>query len=182
MQHCEYGFTVNVPLEVALSDVFLMATHYDGQAARSRSRLSAARRGRRNGRTALGRRSLLLEGWQVLRGLELMTADRPGFWNRPAIHDGQCLERRTVWLVTQNLPGAINLREVFINLGITGRLRFRRLIQQAAQPGRAFNWPAATNRQPKLTSWATNCRAAAHPPVDSLPGYCSARPLWLRAE
>jgi len=30
MQHCEYGFTVNVPLEVALSDVFLMATHYDG--------------------------------------------------------------------------------------------------------------------------------------------------------
>jgi hypothetical protein len=31
MQHCEYGFTVNVPLEVALSDVFLMATHFDGQ-------------------------------------------------------------------------------------------------------------------------------------------------------
>ena len=31
MQHCEYGFTVNVPLSVALSDVFLLATHYNGQ-------------------------------------------------------------------------------------------------------------------------------------------------------
>ena len=31
LQHCEYGFTVNVPLEVALAPNFLLATHFDGQ-------------------------------------------------------------------------------------------------------------------------------------------------------
>src|SRR5215210_7208288 len=31
LQHCEYGFTVNIPLDVALQPNFLLATHYDGQ-------------------------------------------------------------------------------------------------------------------------------------------------------
>ena len=31
MQHAEYGFTVNVPLEVALAENFLMATHFNGE-------------------------------------------------------------------------------------------------------------------------------------------------------
>ena len=31
MQHAEYGFTANLPLEVVLADNFLLATHYDGQ-------------------------------------------------------------------------------------------------------------------------------------------------------
>ena len=74
-------------------------------AARSRSRLSAARRGRRDSRTALGRRSLFLEGRQVAartgvhgsRSARLLGTGR-------LFHDGQCLERRTVWLVTPNLP------------------------------------------------------------------------------
>ena len=31
MQHAEYGFTVNLPLEVVLQDNFLLATHLDGE-------------------------------------------------------------------------------------------------------------------------------------------------------
>ena len=31
LQHCEYGFTVNIPLQVALADNFLLATHFNGQ-------------------------------------------------------------------------------------------------------------------------------------------------------
>jgi DMSO/TMAO reductase YedYZ molybdopterin-dependent catalytic subunit len=31
MQHAEYGFTVNLPLEVVLQDNFLMATHLNGE-------------------------------------------------------------------------------------------------------------------------------------------------------
>ncbi|MBA4380603.1 MAG: sulfite oxidase-like oxidoreductase, partial [Anaerolinea sp.] len=31
MQHAEYGFTVNLPLEVVLQDSFLLATHFNGE-------------------------------------------------------------------------------------------------------------------------------------------------------
>ncbi len=31
VQHAEYGFTVNLPLEAVLADNFLLATHFDGQ-------------------------------------------------------------------------------------------------------------------------------------------------------
>jgi DMSO/TMAO reductase YedYZ molybdopterin-dependent catalytic subunit len=31
MQHAEYGFTVNLPLEVVLADNFLLATHFNGE-------------------------------------------------------------------------------------------------------------------------------------------------------
>jgi DMSO/TMAO reductase YedYZ molybdopterin-dependent catalytic subunit len=31
MQHAEYGFTVNLPLEVVLQENFLLATHFNGE-------------------------------------------------------------------------------------------------------------------------------------------------------
>ncbi len=31
LQHAEYGFTVNLPLEVVLAENFLLATHFNGQ-------------------------------------------------------------------------------------------------------------------------------------------------------
>ena len=31
LQHAEYGYTTNIPLEVALAENFLLATHYDGE-------------------------------------------------------------------------------------------------------------------------------------------------------
>jgi len=82
MQHCEYGFTVNVPLSVALSDVFLLATHYNGQpldpdhgyplrgvAGALPSQRSESDR-------------YLWKGGKWLRALEFMAEDRPGFWEQ----------------------------------------------------------------------------------------------------
>ena len=31
VQHAEYGFTANLPVEVLLADNFLLATHYNGE-------------------------------------------------------------------------------------------------------------------------------------------------------
>ena len=31
IQHAEYGYTSNLPLEIVLQETFLLATHYDGQ-------------------------------------------------------------------------------------------------------------------------------------------------------
>jgi DMSO/TMAO reductase YedYZ molybdopterin-dependent catalytic subunit len=31
MQHAEYGFTVNLPLQIILADNFMMATHFNGE-------------------------------------------------------------------------------------------------------------------------------------------------------
>ena len=31
VQHCEYGYTTNTPIEVVLQDNFLLATHFDGK-------------------------------------------------------------------------------------------------------------------------------------------------------
>ncbi|HXV97529.1 MAG TPA: molybdopterin-dependent oxidoreductase, partial [Anaerolineae bacterium] len=31
VQHCEYGYTTNTPVEVVMLDNFLLATHYDGK-------------------------------------------------------------------------------------------------------------------------------------------------------
>jgi DMSO/TMAO reductase YedYZ molybdopterin-dependent catalytic subunit len=82
MQHCEYGFTVNVPLEVALSDVFLMATHYDGQPLDPDHGYPL-----RGVAGAIATRNseddrYFWKGGKWLRGLEFMTADRPGFWEQ----------------------------------------------------------------------------------------------------
>jgi len=31
LQHCDYGYSTNMPISVAMSDNFLLATHFDGQ-------------------------------------------------------------------------------------------------------------------------------------------------------
>jgi DMSO/TMAO reductase YedYZ molybdopterin-dependent catalytic subunit len=82
MQHCEYGFTVNVPLSVALSDVFLLATHYNGQPLdpdhgyplRGVAGALTGQRGESD--------RYLWKGGKWLRALEFMAEDRPGFWEQ----------------------------------------------------------------------------------------------------
>jgi DMSO/TMAO reductase YedYZ molybdopterin-dependent catalytic subunit len=87
MQHCEYGFTVNLPLEVALSENFLMATHFNGEPLTPdhgyplRGVIGAIP----------GRRDLkdvyLWKGGKWLRGLEFMSKDRLGFWEQAGYHN-----------------------------------------------------------------------------------------------
>jgi DMSO/TMAO reductase YedYZ molybdopterin-dependent catalytic subunit len=83
MQHCEYGFTVNVPIEVALSDVFLLATHFDGRPLdpdhgyplRGVAGALPSEPHSENDR-------YFWKGGKWLRGLEFMANDKPGFWEQ----------------------------------------------------------------------------------------------------
>lgn len=86
MQHAEYGFTANLPLEVLFGDNFLMATHYNGQP------LSPDHGYPLRGviGNIVGREDLIVpyfwKGAKWLRGLEFTTTDRPGFWEQAGYH------------------------------------------------------------------------------------------------
>jgi DMSO/TMAO reductase YedYZ molybdopterin-dependent catalytic subunit len=92
LQHAEYGFTVNLPLDVVLGENFLLATHFDGQPLTpdhgyplrgvvghipSRDDLVAP---------------YFWKGAKWLRGLEFLAKDRPGFWEQAGYHN-----RGDVW-------------------------------------------------------------------------------------
>jgi DMSO/TMAO reductase YedYZ molybdopterin-dependent catalytic subunit len=87
MQHSEFGFTANLPLDVVLADNFLLATHYDGQPITPehgyplRGVIGAI----------VGREDLKVpyfwKGAKWLRGLEFMESDRPGFWEQAGYHN-----------------------------------------------------------------------------------------------
>jgi len=87
LQHAEYGFTVNLPLEVALQDNFLLATHFDGQPITPdhgyplRGMIGAI-----PGRADLTT-PYLWKGAKWLRGLEFMVNDKPGFWEQAGYHN-----------------------------------------------------------------------------------------------
>jgi DMSO/TMAO reductase YedYZ molybdopterin-dependent catalytic subunit len=86
MQHAEYGFTVNLPLEVVLGDNFLMATHYDGQPLSPDHGYPL--RGVVGNITS--REDLTVpyfwKGAKWLRGLEFIPKDRAGFWEQAGYH------------------------------------------------------------------------------------------------
>lgn len=87
MQHAEYGFTVNLPLPVALQDNFLLATHFNGQPIEPdhgyplRGVVGAI-----PGRDDL-QTPYLWKGAKWLRGLEFMSRDRLGFWEQAGYHN-----------------------------------------------------------------------------------------------
>jgi DMSO/TMAO reductase YedYZ molybdopterin-dependent catalytic subunit len=82
MQHAEYGFTVNLPLEIVLQENFLLATQYDGKPIEPEHGyplrgVVGAMPGREDLQTPY-----LWKGAKWLRGLEFMQHDRPGFWEK----------------------------------------------------------------------------------------------------
>jgi len=87
LQHAEYGFTVNLPLEVILADNFLLATHYNGLPLVPEH--GAPLRG------VVGylpnREDLMTpyfwKGAKWLRGMEFMAHDQPGFWEQAGYHN-----------------------------------------------------------------------------------------------
>ncbi len=87
MQHCEYGFTVNLPLEVVLADNFLLATHFDGvPITPDHGYPLRGVVGHIVGRDDL-RSPYLWKGGKWLRSLEFMTQDRLGFWEQAGYHN-----------------------------------------------------------------------------------------------
>jgi len=87
MQHAEYGFTVNLPLDVVLADNFLMATHLDGEP------ISPDHGYPLRGVVGFipGSQGMispyLWKGAKWLRSLEFMTQDRMGFWEQAGYHN-----------------------------------------------------------------------------------------------
>lgn len=87
MQHAEYGFTTNLPLEVMLSDNFLMATHYNGEPLTpDHGYPLRGVVGYIVGRDDL-KTPYFWKGAKWLRGLEFMRYDRPGFWEQAGYHN-----------------------------------------------------------------------------------------------
>lgn len=87
LQHAEFGFTANLPLEVVLQENFLLATHYDGQPLTPehgyplRGVVGAI-----PGRPEL-KTPYFWKGAKWLRGLEFLRQDRPGFWEQAGYHN-----------------------------------------------------------------------------------------------
>ncbi len=87
MQHAEYGFTVNLPLEVALAENFLLATHFDGQPLTPDHGYPL--------RGTVGHlpkdegvfTPYFWKGAKWLRSLEFMAADQGGFWEQAGYHN-----------------------------------------------------------------------------------------------
>jgi DMSO/TMAO reductase YedYZ molybdopterin-dependent catalytic subunit len=87
LQHAEYGFTANLPLEIVLGDNYLLATHFDGKPIDPdhgyplRSVVGVI-----PGREDLSS-PYFWKGTKWLRGLEFLTKDRPGFWEQAGYHN-----------------------------------------------------------------------------------------------
>lgn len=87
LQHCEFGFTVNVPLSVAIAENFLMATHFDGQPLTPDHGYPVRGVvGSIPGRSEL-KTPYFWKGGKWLRGLEILSADRLGFWEQAGYHN-----------------------------------------------------------------------------------------------
>ncbi len=82
VQHAEYGFTTNLPLEITLAENFLMATHYQGEpiTADHGSPLRGIV-GAIVGSDGL-KTPYFWKGAKWLRGLEFLKVDQPGFWEQ----------------------------------------------------------------------------------------------------
>lgn len=92
MQHAEYGFTVNLPIEVVLQENFLLATHFNGEPLTPDHGYPL--------RGVVGfipahqelATPYLWKGAKWLRSLEFMSSDRRGFWEQAGYHN-----RADVW-------------------------------------------------------------------------------------
>ncbi len=87
IQHAEYGYTTNLPLEVVLQENFLLATHFDGQAITPEHGYPLrAVIGDIPGREGL-KTPYFWKGAKWLRGLEFRAQDQPGYWERAGYHN-----------------------------------------------------------------------------------------------
>lgn len=87
IQHAEYGFTANLPLEVVMQDNFLLATHYNGEPLTPEHGYPVRGViGFIPGRPEL-KTTYFWKGAKWLRGLEFTAEDRPGFWEQAGYHN-----------------------------------------------------------------------------------------------
>jgi len=87
IQHAEYGYTANLPLDVVLQETFLLATHFGGQPIDpDHGYPLRGVVGHIPGRDDL-KTPYFWKGAKWLRGLEFKQNDQPGFWERAGYHN-----------------------------------------------------------------------------------------------
>jgi len=87
LQHAEYGFTTNLPLQVVFQDNFLLATHFNGEPLTPEHGYPLRGViGFIPGREEL-KTPYLWKGAKWLRGLEFLTEDQLGYWERGLYHN-----------------------------------------------------------------------------------------------
>jgi len=92
LQHAEFGFSANLPLEIIMADNFLLATHYNGVPITPdhgfplRGVVGAIQK---NKELTV---PYFWKGAKWLRGLEFLATDEPGFWEQAGYHN-----RGDVW-------------------------------------------------------------------------------------
>ena len=87
VQHAEYGFTANLPLNTMLGDNFLMATHFNGEPITpDHGYPLRGIIGNIPGREDLDV-PYFWKGAKWLRGIEFLKNDRLGFWEQAGYHN-----------------------------------------------------------------------------------------------
>lgn len=87
LQHCEHGYTTNIPLDLILSDNVLLATHFNGRPLTPEHGYPL--------RVVVGsfadrseqKNAYLWKGGKWLRALEFLSEDKFGFWERYGYHN-----------------------------------------------------------------------------------------------
>lgn len=87
VQHCEQGYTTNLPLEAMLQDNVILATHFDGEPLPLEHGWPL--------RVVVGSfpdrseqfNAYFWKGGKWLRALEFRSTDQPGFWERNGYHN-----------------------------------------------------------------------------------------------
>jgi DMSO/TMAO reductase YedYZ molybdopterin-dependent catalytic subunit len=87
IQHAEYGFTANLPIERTMTENFLLATHYNGEPITPEHGYPL----RGVVGAIVGREDLEIpyfwKGAKWLRGLEFRKEDQLGFWEQAGYHN-----------------------------------------------------------------------------------------------
>jgi len=87
LQHAEFGYTTNLPIETILAENFLLSTHYQGELLTPEHGFPVRGViGHINGRSDL-ETPYFWKGAKWLRGLEFLTEDQLGFWERAGYHN-----------------------------------------------------------------------------------------------
>ena len=87
VQHCEYGYTTNTPMELVLQDNFLLATHYDGQPIPVEHGYPLRGLIGTFADRSEAKSAYLWKGGKWLRGLEFRATDKLGFWEVNGYHN-----------------------------------------------------------------------------------------------
>lgn len=87
IQHCEYGYTTNTPMELVLQNNFLLATHYDGKPLTPDHGYPLRGLVGTFADRSEPKSAYLWKGGKWLRALEFRADDQLGFWERNGYHN-----------------------------------------------------------------------------------------------